>query len=98
MKRLLLKAVPTAPLTVGLGAGAMAGELLAKADSGEAVRIGFANAVPWVHPGDGDAPKGFVNSIALGVWRIPGEQRAWYRRPPATPALLEAERPTVCTR
>ena len=67
MKRLFLKAVLTAALTACFGAGAMAGELLAKANAGEAVRIGFANEVPWAYPGDGDAPKGFVNSIALGV-------------------------------
>ena len=67
MKRLFLKAVLTAALTTCAGAGAMAGELLAKANAGEAVRIGFANEVPWAYPGDGDAPKGFVNSIALGV-------------------------------
>ena len=67
MKRLFLKAVLTAALITCAGAGAMAGELLAKANAGEAVRIGFANEVPWAYPGDGDAPKGFVNSIALGV-------------------------------
>ena len=67
MKRLYLKAVLTAALTTCVGAGAMAEDLLTRANAGEAVRIGFANEVPWAYPGDGDAPKGFVNSIALGV-------------------------------
>ena len=67
MKRLILKAVLTAALTACAGAGAMAAGLLEKANAGETVRIGFANEVPWAYPGDGDAPKGFVNSIALGV-------------------------------
>ena len=67
MKRLLLEAVLTVAFTACAGAGAMAAGLLDKANAGEAVRIGFANEVPWAYPGDGDEPKGFVNSIALGV-------------------------------
>ena len=67
MKRLFIKAMLTAALTAGAAAGATAAGLLDKANAGEAVRIGFANEVPWAYPGDGDAPKGFVNSIALGV-------------------------------
>ena len=67
MKQLFLKAVLTVALTTCLGAGATAGELLAKANAGEAVRIGFANEVPWAYPGDDNAPKGFANSITLGV-------------------------------
>ena len=67
MKRLFLKAMLVAALTACAGTGAMAAGLLEKANAGETVRIGFANEVPWAYPGDGDAPKGFVNSIALGV-------------------------------
>ena len=67
MKRLFIKAMLTAALTACAAAGATAAGLLDKANAGEAVRIGFANEVPWAYPGDGDAPKGFVNSIALGV-------------------------------
>jgi polar amino acid transport system substrate-binding protein len=44
-----------------------ADELLDKAKAGEAVRIGFANEVPWAYPGEGNVPKGFVNAIALGI-------------------------------
>ena len=67
MKRLFIKAMLTAALTACAATGATAAGLLDKANAGEAVRIGFANEVPWAYPGDGDAPKGFVNSIALGV-------------------------------
>ena len=41
--------------------------LLEKANNGETIRIGFANEVPWAYPGDNNAPKGFVNAIALGI-------------------------------
>ena len=67
MKHLLLKAVLTAALTACAGTSAMAAGLLEKANAGEAVRIGFANEVPWAYPGDDNAPKGFANSITLGV-------------------------------
>ena len=67
MKRSCFATVLAAVLTVCAGASVMAEGLLAKAEAGEAIRIGFANEVPWAYPGDGDAPKGFVNSIALGV-------------------------------
>ncbi|MEO0822867.1 MAG: ectoine/hydroxyectoine ABC transporter substrate-binding protein EhuB [Pseudomonadota bacterium] len=46
---------------------ASAQDLLERAQAGETVRIGFANEVPWAYPGDGNAPLGFVNAIALGV-------------------------------
>ena len=67
MKRSFLTAVLAAAVAACVGSSAMAGGLLAKAKAGETIRIGFANEVPWAYPGDGDAPKGFVNSIALGV-------------------------------
>lgn len=44
-----------------------AASLLDDAKNGEAVRIGFANEVPWAYPGENNAPKGFVNAIALGI-------------------------------
>lgn len=46
---------------------ATAASLMEKANSGDTIRIGFANEVPWAYPGDNDAPKGFVNAIALGI-------------------------------
>ena len=50
MKRLFLKSVLTAVVTTCLGASAVAGDLLAKANAGDTVRIGFANEVPWAYP------------------------------------------------
>lgn len=67
MKRTFLKAALAAAVTLGLGAPAMAADLLEKAKAGEPVRIGFANEVPWAYPGDDNAPKGFVNAIAMAV-------------------------------
>ena len=67
MKRSILTTLLAAALTACIGSSAMAEGLLAKANAGDTIRIGFANEVPWAYPGDGDAPKGFVNSIALGV-------------------------------
>jgi len=63
-----LKSLFAAALALGLTAGAAEAEtLLERAEAGEAVRIGFANEVPWAYPGDNNQPKGFVNAIALGV-------------------------------
>ncbi|MFQ5955492.1 MAG: ectoine/hydroxyectoine ABC transporter substrate-binding protein EhuB [Kiloniellales bacterium] len=53
---------------LGLSSGnATAASLMEKAKSGEAIRIGFANEVPWAYPGENNAPKGFVNAIANGI-------------------------------
>ena len=59
---------------VGILLGLALGPLPAIADSvtdrvasGEPVRLGFANEVPWAYPGDGGEPEGFVNAISLGV-------------------------------
>lgn len=41
--------------------------LLEKAMAGDAVRIGFANEVPWAYPGEDNEPLGFVNAIATGI-------------------------------
>ena len=35
--------------------------------SGEPIRIGFANEVPWAYPGEDNKPLGFVNAYVLGV-------------------------------
>ncbi len=67
MNSAFLKGILASALIAGTGASALAQGLLEKAQSGEPIRIGFANEVPWAYPGEGDAPKGFVNVIALGV-------------------------------
>lgn len=71
MRRFLSKPIAgLAVLGVILGLSSMsatADSLLDKAKGGEAVRIGFANEVPWAYPGENNAPKGFVNAIATGI-------------------------------
>ncbi|MDA1132293.1 MAG: transporter substrate-binding domain-containing protein [Proteobacteria bacterium] len=47
-------------------------ELLARAEAGETIRIGFANEVPWAYPGENSEPLGFVNAYALGVLNAMG--------------------------
>ncbi len=54
-------------MTSVIGDFAKAETLLERAKAGETVRIGFATEVPWAYPGDENAPKGFVNAIALGI-------------------------------
>ena len=66
MFRTLVNGVLAAVVAVGFSAAANA-DTLEKAKSGETIRIGFANEVPWAYPGDGNAPKGFVNAITLGI-------------------------------
>lgn len=55
----------------GFAATADAG-LLEKAKSGEPIRIGFANEIPWAYPGEGNKPMGFVNVIAIDVLKNMG--------------------------
>ncbi|HSR72060.1 MAG TPA: transporter substrate-binding domain-containing protein [Kiloniellales bacterium] len=54
---------------VGLGTAlpAAAQGLLAKAEAGEPIRLGFANEVPWAYPGENNKPLGFANAITIGV-------------------------------
>lgn len=58
-------AAGVAALTVT--AAAHAGPLMERIESGEPVRLGFANEVPWAYPGENNVPKGFVNALAIGV-------------------------------
>jgi polar amino acid transport system substrate-binding protein len=61
-------ALGMAALALGSMAGfASAQSLLEKADSGQPIRIGFANEIPFAYPGDDGSPKGFVNVLTLGV-------------------------------
>lgn len=52
---------------LAMGSAAGAGPLMDRIESGDSIRIGFANEVPWAYPGENNAPEGFVNAIALGV-------------------------------
>ncbi|MER8563386.1 ectoine/hydroxyectoine ABC transporter substrate-binding protein EhuB [Mesorhizobium sp. M0578] len=46
---------------------ASAQSLLEKIKSGETVRIGFSNEVPWAYPGENNEPLGFVNAMTLDI-------------------------------
>lgn len=51
-------------LTVG---SALAGPLEDRVAAGETIRLGFAAAAPWAHPGEDGEPLGFVNQITIDL-------------------------------
>lgn len=76
MANRLLKGIMAAAATVaGLGlAGASAGPLMDRIESGEPIRIGFANEIPFAYPGEGGTPMGFVNAITIGILENMGHE------------------------
>lgn len=73
MKEIWLKAMTAASLAIGLGLGAaQAGPLMDRIESGDPIRIGFANEVPWAYPGEDNEPLGFVNAYTIGVLKKMG--------------------------
>ena len=50
-----------------LGGAVEAGPLEDRIAAGKPIRLGFANAAPWAHPGDNGEPLGFVNVITVAV-------------------------------
>ena len=48
-------------------ATAQAGPLEDRVEAGETIRLGFANAPPWAHPGEDGSPLGFVNVITVDL-------------------------------
>ena len=55
-------------LALVVGAGSVqAGPLADRVGAGETIRLGFANAPPWAHPGEDGSPLGFVNVITVDV-------------------------------
>ena len=73
MKNKALSTIISAAVAVGLGvATAHAGPLMDRIESGDPIRIGFANEVPWAYPGENNKPLGFVNAHALGVLKEMG--------------------------
>ncbi|WP_245493471.1 MULTISPECIES: ectoine/hydroxyectoine ABC transporter substrate-binding protein EhuB [unclassified Mesorhizobium] len=54
---------------------AQAGTLMDRIESGEAIRLGFANEAPWAFPGKNGEPLGFANAIALGVLKSMGHEK-----------------------
>ncbi len=62
-----------ATATLAASAGIVRAENLAeRMKAGKAMRLGFANEVPWAYPGDNNEPRGFVNAIAIGVLKKMG--------------------------
>jgi len=56
-----------------LGANiADAGPLMDRIESGETIRLGFANEIPWAYPGEGNKPLGFANAITIGILKEMG--------------------------
>ena len=54
--------------TLALMAGAVqGGPLEDRVAAGKPIRLGFANAAPWAHPGEKGEPLGFVNVITIAV-------------------------------
>jgi polar amino acid transport system substrate-binding protein len=65
-----------AALTIGSFAGsALAQTLLERAESGEPIRIGFANEIPFAYPGDDGSPKGFVNVMTIAILKNMGYEK-----------------------
>lgn len=67
MTRPLTSALAALAVLTASSVAATAGPLMDRIASGETIRIGFANEVPWAYPGEGNAPLGFVNAHVLGV-------------------------------
>lgn len=51
----------------GFAGVANAQSLMERAESGEPIRIGFANEIPFAYPGDDGSPQGFVNVMTIGI-------------------------------
>lgn len=64
------------PIAIGAlclsASAAFAGPLKARADAGEAIRIGFANSPPYAYVGKDGKPEGFMNAYALDVLKKMG--------------------------
>lgn len=72
MYQILKTTVLAATAIVGVTTSTLAGPLMDRIESGETIRIGFSNEVPWAYPGDNDTPLGFANAHALGVLKLMG--------------------------
>lgn len=62
-----LAAVGMTALAYGFVGAANAQSLEERAESGQPIRIGFANEIPFAYPGDDGSPKGFVNVMTIGI-------------------------------
>ena len=66
MKKTLLGSVASVAIAVS-AATALAGPLEDRVAAGEPIRLGFAAAAPWAHPGEDGEPLGFVNKITIDL-------------------------------
>ncbi|UWQ93564.1 transporter substrate-binding domain-containing protein (plasmid) [Aliisedimentitalea scapharcae] len=66
MKSKLLGSIVSATLALTASA-TLAGPLEDRIAAGEPIRLGFAAAAPWAHPGENNEPLGFVNQITLDL-------------------------------
>ena len=66
----------TIAIALALFAGAAhAGPLEDRVAAGKTIRLGFANAAPWAHPGKNGEPLGFVNVITVSVLKKMGHMK-----------------------
>lgn len=74
MRRIFLKSVMAAGFALAAFGplNAFADSIMDRINDGKAIRLGFANEVPWAYPGDNNAPKGLVNAIVIGVLKSMG--------------------------
>lgn len=71
--RFLKKSLAAGAALFALGVTAVsAGPLMDRIDSGQPIRLGFANEIPWAYPGDSNKPLGFVNAITIGILKQMG--------------------------
>ena len=66
MKWKLVASAVAVALALSIGT-AQAGPLEDRVEAGDPIRLGFANAPPWAHPGEDGSPLGFVNVITIDV-------------------------------
>ena len=59
-------------ILVSVSGFASAGPLEDRVAAGEPIRLGFAAAAPWAHPGEDGEPLGFVNVITMDVLKMMG--------------------------
>lgn len=62
-----LAVIGVSAFAFGFAGVANAQSLMERAESGEPIRIGFANEVPFAYPGDDGSPKGFVNVMTIAI-------------------------------
>lgn len=70
MKSMIFKGLAALGMTAlayGFVGAANAQSLEERAESGQPIRIGFANEIPFAYPGDDGSPKGFVNVMTIGI-------------------------------